>query len=467
MRSKNQARLLISVSVLALSLLTAYAAWGFIFGPPSSIEQPSPTPDTVLQTPAPLAPGRVNENSLAWSADDAWLAFTTQEGQAWLLPAGQQQTAIPVPGIQAWPYANLNTAWSPEGTSLLVYGAWGDETPQWTALWLVSVDSQGPKEALAVVEPVRPELKVHQNSGEIYSVSWAADGRRLAYSFQADAWIYDLTTQTAVQVTHIPENPLSAPEQYEPFDGLRRVSLSPAGQWLAFDLSCNCPGPFSGTGLLDLESGAVRLLQKNSYLLGWSPDGHWVTIRNATGDYGRDYTYDVYGVEPASGQVTNLTRSNPLFDPLLQNWDGNFKPSEYQVTSLKWGPRGEFLYTLEDFFIEGAADPDLTGSGFIAKRSLLTLLVKYLPTAQASYLFPSWLPDSSLAYIRVVPAEENNWGLYPDWQPYILERQVETQKLKGMLVSAAWSPQGSYLAVLLSDLPSEPERRLEIIPIHP
>jgi dipeptidyl aminopeptidase/acylaminoacyl peptidase len=428
---------------------------------------PTPTQAAAVETAAPVPVEEfpqdvyILHNSLAWSPDDSVLAFTAGNGTAWLKKPGEPSRAIK--GINTEDYANLFVSWSPDGRSLLVYGTWGSGYPYWTGLWKVDVEAGEVEQVQALVEPVLPELVVQQNDSSISSVSWAADGRSFAYTFQADAWLYELESGTTRQISRVPENPLEAEDMFEPFDGVRRLALSPAGRWLAVELSCNCPSPFSGVGVVDLDSGEARLLRKGAHLLGWSPDGQWATLRNTTGDFSWDYTYDVYGANPLTGQLTNLTRSNPKFDPLLQGWDA-YAPAEYQVGRLLWGHQDAYLYTVQDFAVEGSSTPEIPGEGFIALRSLHVLLAKYMPTTRASYLYPQWLPDSRIAYIQVVPEEEAMFGAYPDWQPYILDQPLDKGGVGGMLAGAAWSPGGTYLAILLGDELGVLANRIELIP---
>jgi hypothetical protein len=466
--SRTSPRLLCLVSLLTILLLASCRPEepALPDPPPTSPPQPAaeaPLITTPLPTPAP-GPLSVIPNSLAWSPDETWLAFTTPAGEVWLQRPGSP--ARPVAGIVTGEWPQLAVSWAPDSQSLLVYGTWGSENPAWTGLWHVRTGAQDFQPAEVLVEAARPRPRVSQNDGVIRSVSWAADSRSFAFTFEADAWLYDLDSKTPLQLTNLPDNPLVAPDMFDPFDGVRRLALSPAGRWLAIELSCDCPSPFSAVGIVDLESGAVRLARSAAMLRPWSPDGQWVGLRNVTGDFDPVNTYDVFGLNPQTLQLTNLSRTNPRFDPLLDDWAESFQPSVIQAGELAWGPRGEYLYTVLDHFIPASPMPEMPGLGFIAQRGPQILLVRYLPDARASYIFPAWLPDSSLGYIRVTPSEEVLWERYPNWQPYILDQPLDRSGVRGSLAGAAWSPGGRYLAVALAD-ESGPASRVEILPTHP
>ncbi len=249
----------------------------------------------------------------------------------------------------------------------MVYGVWGFDYPLWTGMWLVEVGPGGVKSTRPLIVPFRASAPVYQNEGVIYSASWSSDSRRIAYTLLGEAWVYDLELDVREQVTRLTEVPLLREAAIESFDAVKEVAWSRDGEWLALALSCNCPSPYSGVAVLHMSTGRIELLADGAWNVGWSADGRWLTLKNMSGDWGPDYTYDFYGADPATGELTNLTRSNPDFDPLLDGYD-HFSPSTFQVSGLEWGPDGKYLYTMGDFILGDPGVQDRPALGFVVRE---------------------------------------------------------------------------------------------------
>ena len=138
------------------------------------------------------------------------------------------------------------------------------------------------------------------------------------------------------RMTDLTEQPLSREGATEPFDGVREIAWSPDGRLLALGLSCNCPSPWSGVGIVDLVRKQTHLLVDGGHSISWSPDGRWIAFQNAAGDWTGGLTLDFYGVAPGTGEITNLTQSNPGWDP-LRPAEESYRDADYQTTSLRWG----------------------------------------------------------------------------------------------------------------------------------
>jgi len=420
--------------------------------PPTSTLTAEPTQEPLLAV--------VRMDSLVWDPSSRWLAYTTTDGRAWLQTKNAVE-GVEITGILAPRPSELKIVWSPKGDALLVYGRWGEGYPGWTAIWLVPVDSNGAGQAKEILAPTSPVPPVDQNEGIVYAVSWAADGSQFAYSFQGEAWIYTLQSEKSVQVSQLTINPLRPPvdPSVPPFDGVREVFYSPGGRYLAIGLSCDCPPPYSGVAVVELETLEVRLIG-GGRLTGWSPDGSQLIFEFVTGDFDENYIVDIYGADPASGKIINLTRSNPGHDELLEGWDA-LKPAAYHTSTLRWSPGGEYLYTTIDYRL--ADDPAF---GFMVRQSPEKVSFEKRANAESWYLFPAWLKDGQVAYVEAKPGHPK------------LERWTgDTFEIKGLvygparfeadgmfITNAVWAPDGSAVALMVGL-----DRVLQIIPLgaHP
>lgn len=423
---------------------------------------PGSIPDQLPTTAGPLDDrDTISIGSLSWDPSSRWLAYTTSDGRAWLR-AINEHAATALPGIQAAAPATLDFAWSPDGDELLVYGYWGSRDSRWTAMWLVPVDESGAGKAREIIAPIQPESPVFQNEGVIYGASWAPDGERIAYSYRAEAWIYDNQNGIHEQVTQLVTEPLEDP--FAPFDGVREVVFSPVGDYLGIGLTCNCPSPGMGVGVVDLVSRETRLIRVGA-LSGWSPDGEQIIVKEF-GEWGPDVTFDVFGANPANGELINLTRSNPDFDPLADPWD-NRTPAPYQTGGLRFLPDGKYIYSTYDygpcvaFEIPGFTYPAV---GFIIRQDPETILLEKRGTADAWYISKNILPDGRVGYIEVEP-----WHPEPvvnNENIFVMRRIVygqESYEAAGLpITSAVWAPDGSALALVVESDPGEPGDENEI-----
>ena len=276
-------------------------------------------------------------DSLSWDPTGQWLAYRDSRGGVWLIRyEPQEEHRFVLPGVQD--PANLQTAWSPDGSKILVFGTWGFDYPQMTGIWLVPVNSQGAGPVEEILPPSEASAPVYQNEGQVYAAAWSPDGNRLAFTYQGEAWLYDIAERQSRRLTHLTENGLHRVQGSEPFDGVRDVIWSPDGQRLALELTCNCPSPWTGVGLVDLTTSEVRLLADGGNQISWAPGGEKVVFRNASGDWASGYTFDFYTVDLDGGGITNITNSNPRWDPYLSAPD-TYQDSDYQTTRSEMGSR--------------------------------------------------------------------------------------------------------------------------------
>ena len=420
-----------------------------------------PTPTAAVQEP--LAPAQLLPHSLAWDPAGRWLAYASADGRVWLRdPTSESVQAIP--GITSLEPADLRIAWAPGGRHLLAYGQWGLDDPRQTGLWLVTLTEAGSESAQPIVAPGASRSPVEQNSGAVTSVAWSADGAQFAYAYQAEAWVYDLASGQSRQVTRLADAPLARPGATEPLDGVREVAWAPDGASLALGLSCNCPSPWSGVGLVDAPAGQAsasqetRLLVDGGQDVGWSPDGRWITFQNAAGDWTGGSTFDFYGVEPASAEVVNLTRSNPGWDP-LRPAEGIYQDAPYQTARLHWGPDGRFLFETLDFLTPGERAPQW---GFAVKDGPQGPVDAHLGTLETWYLFPAWLADGRYAYLEANAAASTE-------SAFTVQRAVAgsqaTATQPAIVHGAAWAPDGSAVALCVSDSLTSLPTEVTILPL--
>jgi Tol biopolymer transport system component len=448
---------LIAVLAIMVLLLAACAGQSQVAVKETATDQAEPKP-TVMATPSPAPESegdlvQIFPHSLAWDSSGRWLAYTSVDGRAWLR-ASKSERPAPVKGIDSVASVEVSVAWSPDGSRLLVYREWG--SPRSTGLWLVPVSDEGTAEARPIIAPVEASSPVEQNSGTIGAVAWSPKGEQIAYTFQAEACIYDLVSGQSQRVTDVTSQPLSRPGSTEFFDGVREIAWSPDGRLLALGLSCNCPSPWSGVSVVDLDSRHTRLLVDGGHSVSWSADGRWIAFQNASGDWTGGSTFDFYGVDPESGEIANLTRSNPGRDP-LRPAEGTYRDADYQTASLRWETGGSFLYETLDYSVEGGVAP---ARGFVVQGDPVTVLEARFGNEEAWYVFPTWLEDGRYAYLEATSRDS-------DPQTYAVRQAVigqQTMPIELVYVrGAAWATNGSAVALCVADHPGSPSSKVRIL----
>jgi hypothetical protein len=409
-------------------------------GPPVP---PLPDQDTHHRVDIPL---QILPHSLTWDPSGRWLAYAGNDGRVWLRERGSEAAQM-VQDLGSFAQADLWLSWSPDGSHLLIYGEWGLEHPRWTGLWLMPVSDGNAGSPQSVVAPLKASSPVQQNEGAISSAAWSADGGRVAYVLGAEAWVYHLASGRSERVTNLTARPLAQAGATDPFDGIREVAWSPDGRSLALGLSCNCPSPWGGVGIVDLDGRTMRLLVDGGHDVGWSADGRWITFRNAAGDWTGGSTFDYYGVTPLDGQITNLTRSNPGWDP-LHPAEGAYRDANYQTANLRWGPEGRFLFETLDYVTASSVAPQW---GFVAKAGPETVLETHLGDVETWRVFPAWLADGRLAYLEA-EASASTSNAFAVQRAVIGQQAVPLEQ--AYVHGAAWASNGSAVALCVADGPT-------------
>ncbi len=416
---------------------------------PSSTPVPSPTS---FPTQAPFDPtSPIIPDTLAWHPKSRWLAYAAVDGTVWLRDP-RKTASIPVTGIHDSPYGHPQLSWSPDGSRLLVSGGWtGEGSDNWACLWVVPVDDTGIGPPYAIRLPV--------SSWDLVQVSWSPDGQSFAYTLVEEAWIFDFKTKQTTLVTHLRKEPLRG-FLTEPFDRVQHVLWSPQGDYLALQVSGNFPSPFSSPAVIDIRRNTLRLLGegRGGYSLSWSPDGR-VTFLIAYGDTDPTYTFDHCAVDLDTGQITNITRSNPAFDPCSEPPERMVgAPSPYQSGPLAWSAQGRYLYETYKYI----PDQEEPARGFIVRSDPNRILAKHLGNAEHWYIFPAWLAGERYAYIEASAGYREGWSYQVD-RAFIGETQVWKHSL--VMRSAAWSPDGAYLALVLAAGTGDGKEQLLIQPL--
>jgi Tol biopolymer transport system component len=300
-------------------------------------------------------------------------------------------------------------------------------------LWIVPLSAGGAGEPEPILEEVTSWL--------LLEAVWSPDGQRLAYVNQGDVWLYDLATGNATQLTDINRTPLPGPTA--DYDEVTHIHWSPEGSKLALELTGNFPSPYSGLAVVDVDTGKKSFLVDSAQLFGWTPDGSQISFLIAFGDTHQTYTYDQYLINPETGEIENLTKSNSAYDPFFDPPEAH-QPSAYQTGVLTWSSMGSYLYETLSFFPE-QEEPI---RGLIVRSDPETIVAEHLGNMDGAFMYPAWLGDGRYTYVKTSAQPVK------DWDTFLMERVLieETPVLEAaeFIRGAAWSPDGSYLALVLN-----------------
>ena len=431
---------------------------------------PEPTAEVVEAVPTKAAaeevvrPQTILPASLSWSPDGQFLAAVDSLRN--LLVWDRER-----PGDPIFYYSFLQEpddptvwgklAWSPAGMQTLALNT----TPP--GLWLVDFNP----DRIELVTRVELPGSADAARGLLDSAAWSPDGSQIAYVLGGEAHLYTVSDGRTTTLTQLEQNPLTAEGAFGTYNLVNEVAWSPNGNRLALGVSgTDCPSPCNGAALLDPAGGEPTLLFDMAWMEGWLPDGR-LMVRNATGDWTQDYTYDCYAHDLASGETVNLTRSNPEYDQLLDPPEA-YTASPYQVAGCQAGPDGKIWATIADFSQSSQGAADWPALGFMVVDPAAGEPQVYLSEDRQHKTFQHFLADGRLAYAVAerAPDQSERWlirSLIVDGQ--IIElAEPDAQLLAGGVYQAVFSPDGRTLAALVAEgEPPEPQTyRVEFIELR-
>jgi hypothetical protein len=415
---------------------------------PAVLRTDAPAPTLPLEPTASPAPTtntmtQVLVVDIGWSPLSEHLAYTSNLGALFLTgPDGENPQPLFV--LDNCQLCDARLEWSPDGSRLLIT-AHGLGAAGLAGLWLVPLEG----EATVIVEPF--------SSQHPLIARWSPTGEAFAYLREGEAWMYSLSSAQSISLTSLSQNPII--ESSEPYDRASGLAWAPSGTMLALEVTGNFPSPFSGIALLDLASGETRLLVNGGQAPGWAPDGERVTFQNVMGDWSAGATFDTYAVHIRTGDIFNLTRSNPSYDPFFQTSAG-YLPSPYQTGPVSWSPAGAYLYPALTFPTEypmGERGPE---QGFIIRSDPQTITAEHLGSSERWYVYPTWLSNGSAAYLSAQPEASTAWT-HKVAAAFIDNNQV--WEGEALIRTAAWSPDGSRLALVLEREDLDLFRQIQIV----
>jgi hypothetical protein len=405
-------------------------------------------------------------DSLAWDASSSRLVYSSSDGRVSLLSKSSGATSTIFNLREAAPdfessegsQTQLHDIWSPDGENLAVYGTWVGANPQQagfaignparimrTGLWILRTPRSGQPVTgqAAVVDPNLPADRLVDHA------SWSPDDKQLAYLFRGEAWVYDLGMGLSHRLTNLTQKPLSRLKGSDPFDGVSEIAWSPDGKRLALGLSCNCPSPWSGVGVLILPDGEPRLVVDGGNGIGWDTHGR-ITFRNAPGDWSIGNTYDYYAVQPGlNEQPINLTRSNPAYDPLLDPADRFHESDGRQVVGLKWGTGAWYFDQTNQYNggVPGGFDVEIRTDG----GGIVWNARGPQQAGDEWAVFPDWLTNGALVYFQADPAYPNPQNEMLFHLRRAMARETPLLAVDLYASAAAWAPDGSAVALLTTE----------------
>jgi Tol biopolymer transport system component len=342
----------------------------------------------------------------------------------------------------------LNSRFSPDG-KLIAY-AWFNQDGFYD-LRIIGADGSRPRVLYRNEEVVY--LEPHE---------WSPDGKRIVARFTRRG----KTSQIAlVSVVDGSARILKSLDWQYP----GKISFSPDGQYIAYDLRLQPDSPNRDIFLLSTDASRETPLVKHpadDAVLGWAPDGKRILFasnRAGTTDawmiqvadgkpqgspelvkpdigqivpmgFGRNGAY-YYGLEIGMGDVhlaeLDWATGKLLSPPRLvsERFVGYNKTPD-------WSPDGQYLaYSLRDR--SGAA-----GSDKLAIQSVATGEVRELSPKLKYIRWLRWSPDGNSLLARAV-SEKNRWGIYSiNANTGAVTTMVQSQS-NGY--QAAWSPDGKIL----------------------
>ena len=299
------------------------------------------------------------------------------------------------------PIGSGTIIWTPDGQGLLFVRE-GNSDGSKTELWQIPLKGGGPRKQELVAENMR-DLSIHP------------DGRHIAFTSgqnKSEVWVVEnfLPKETTQPDNQLTLRKLDYAQLSYPY-----AEISPDGKKIAYYINTK-PNP--GIGILDLESGAAKILVENAeggqFSKVWSPQSNKIAYRLNGNEL---HIYDIVGA------------NTQMF----------YKSPEYTLCPTDWSRDGKKIlcfFVAEDFFMR---------IGTIAADGQVKVLASGNQSEFVSE--PKFSPDGNyVAFSR--KDEKGNSDIY------LLTSDGSQQEIlvshPGRDECPVWSPDGKYL-VFLSD----------------
>ena len=362
-------------------------------------------------------------HSFVWSPDERMIAYVNgnshwrtsanvANASIWILDADGGQ---PVP-VTDEEHLNVSPQWLPDSRHLLFVS----DRDGSRGIYVVEVGPEGPKGTTRSVLP----------SSDPHSISISADGRRLAYSkftVRQNVWSIPMPASRSISLRDdLGEAiPITTGNQV-----IESFSLSPDGEWIAFDSDRRGEFDIYKQRLEGGEPELVTDIEGHAYAPLWSPAGTEFAFHSdlstGTGSGGEVWVASVDG--SALEQLTDFhgQDSHPIWSPdgLAIAFDSGegVRGSIWMVSRDKVGMPWSDPVQLTDFSC-GQHDwiPDDSGVLCLRRDEATVVsregsILAHLPTPAGMVLmyWPKFSPDGSRVYFRGWH-EDGSTGIW--WMP--------------------------------------------------
>ena len=299
-------------------------------------------------------------HSLVWSPDGRWIAYVNSNphwrtsgnkapSSIWILDAAGGE---PIQ-ITSEEQLNVSPQWLPDSRHILFVS----DREGSRGVYMVEVGPEGPRGSARSILP----------NSDPHSISISADGRKLAYSkftMRRNIWTIPMPGSGMLSLSDArgDANPITTGNQV-----IESFSLSPDGEWIAFDSDIR-----GGFGIFKqpLSGGSPQLIVElpgMAFEPSWSPDGNEISFYSADSKPGEVFVVSAAGGTPERLTDTEGQDSYAAWSPdglsiafnsqtrvpysiwvvsrdsIGGDWGGAVPLTEFACVSPQWAPDGESL----------------------------------------------------------------------------------------------------------------------------